>query len=657
MINKAIRKVYKTFLENRILSRWFVLLFDMIVISWATIISYLLSLQIYNNLGVINHPRFTTFLQITLLSNLVSFIICRTHQGIIRYSTTHEFSRILVSLTLADLCVFFLLYKVIGPSGSVALAYTSTLFMMSLVGLLGLRILVVYAYQVLTNRFRSHPPIFVFLWGVNNDNFIHAQIINNSEGRYKIKGFIGENIDKKFKHITNLPTLDIANNKSLLNLKGKGILFTDEETIREKKDMIESFINKKIPVYISQQIDIKDPSQLNEAMHIRTVQIEDLLGRPQIDISMDIIASNIKDKTILVTGAAGSIGSEIVRQLANFEPSCIVCLDQAETPLNDLHLEMEKKFPKINISTVIGDVRSEKRLNKLFDIHQPDIVYHAAAYKHVPMMEKHPCEAIMTNVFGTKILVDLSVNHNVEMFVMVSTDKAVNPTNIMGASKRIAEIYVQSSAMNLKKNTECKTKFVTTRFGNVLGSNGSVIPLFRKQIEKGGPITVTHPDIIRYFMTIPEACRLVLEASAIGESGYIYIFDMGEPVKIYDLAVRMIELAGFRPEKDIKIHFSGLRPGEKLYEELLANTETSEKTSHEKVMKSKVREYLYDDVAPLINNIIALASSESKYKMVSLMKELVPEFISKNSEFESLDNQTEITSEVEHYIMKKKDAI
>lgn len=659
MINRAIKKVYKTFLENRILSRWFVLLFDMLIISWATIISYLLSIQIYNNLGAINHPSFTTFLQITLLANLISFIICRTHQGIIRYSTTHEFSRILVSLTLADICVFLILYKIIGPSGSVALAYTSTLFMMSLVGLLSFRIFVVHVYQVLTLKFRSHPPTLVFLWGVNKNNFIYAQIINNTEGKYKIKGLIDEKIEKKFRHINNLPILDISNNKSLQILKGKGILFTDEKTVREKKDLIESLVNKNIPVYISQQIDIKNPGQLNEAAHIRNVQIEDLLGRPQIDISMDIIASSIRNKTVLVTGAAGSIGSEIVRQVAKFGPSRIVCLDQAETPLNDLHLELEKTFPNVNISIIIGDVRNDKRLRKIFDTHMPDIVYHAAAYKHVPMMEKHPCEAIITNVFGTKLLVDFSIEYNVEMFVMISTDKAVNPTNIMGASKRIAEIYVQSLAMNLKENAGYRTKFVTTRFGNVLGSNGSVIPLFRKQIEKGGPITVTHRDIIRYFMTIPEACRLVLEASAIGESGYIYIFDMGEPVKIYDLAVRMIELAGLRPEEDIKINFTGLRPGEKLYEELLANSETSEKTSHKKVMKSKVREYIYDDVAPLINSIITLASSENKYNMVSLMKELVPEFISKNSEFESLDIKTGLFNDVNSTstIIKEKDVI
>lgn len=638
MINNLIRKVYKTFLENRILSRWFVLIIDLLIITCATAISYLLSLQMYKNFGVSDHPDLSLFLQISILPSFLFFLICRTHQGIVRYSTTHEFFRILVSLILSSIVTFIILYKFIGPSGSVALAYTCTLFMVSLVGLFSFRIFVVYVYQVMSMRYRSHPPLSVYLWGVNHNNFAFAKIVNNSESKYRIKGLIGKDLNEKFRHITNLPVLDIADSKCLQKLEGKSILFADENIIQKKKQLIEFLINRKIRVYVTQEIDIKDTQQLTAAtQQIRSIQIEDLLGREEIDISMDIIASNIKDKTVLVTGAAGSIGSEIVRQVASFNPACIICLDQAETPLNTLGLQLEKEFPRLLFSTIIGDIRNRERLTKIFDKYNPDIVYHAAAYKHVPMMENNPCEAIMTNVQGTKLLVDLSVRNNVDMFVMVSTDKAVNPTNIMGASKRIAEIYVQSTAMALKGKDKYKTKFVTTRFGNVLGSNGSVIPLFRKQIEKGGPITVTHPDIIRYFMTIPEACRLVLEASVIGESGYIYIFDMGEPVKIYDLAVRMIKLAGLTPEEDIKIEFSGLRPGEKLYEELLNDEESSEKTSHKKVMKSKVREYDYNETTPLINSIITLGIQGSDYKMVSLMKKLVPEYISNNSEYESLD--------------------
>jgi len=594
----------------------------------------------YDNFGVRSHPDLMMFLKVTLLSNFVFFLLFGTYRGIIRYSTAHDFSRLILSLILADCMVFAIFYIFIGPSGSVAMVYTCVLFMLSLMGILGFRIFVVYTYQSLTLKYRSEPLIPVYLWGINHDNITFAQILNANNSKYRVKGLVDERVDRKVKGNTNLHTLNISDSKSLVYLKKNGVLFADDNIIRDKKELIESLVTDKIPVYITKQIDVKDTGQLNDAVtNIRSIQIEDLLGRPQIDISMNVIASNLKNKVILVTGAAGSIGSEIVRQLANFNPLNIICFDQAETPLNNLSLELDRSFPELKYSAIIGDVRSNDKLETIFDEYHPDIVYHAAAYKHVPMMESNPCEAIITNVLGTKLIVDLSVKYNIEMFVMVSTDKAVNPTNIMGASKRIAEIYVQSTAMELKRKESSDTKFVTTRFGNVLGSNGSVILLFRKQIEMGGPVTVTDRDIIRYFMTIPEACRLVLEASVIGESGYIYIFDMGSPVKIYDLAVRMIKMAGLVPEKDIKIEITGLRPGEKLYEELLANSEICEKTSHDKVMKSKVREYSLNEAAPMIDNIVLLASKQEKYEMVSLMKKLVPEYVSNNSEFKSLDKK------------------
>lgn len=639
MINRILKKIYKTLLENRFLSRWFVLFIDLFIIFSATIFAYLLSDKIYTNFGVIHHPDLMKFMQITFASSLFSFIVFKTYRGVIRYSTTHEFSRVLFSLIFADFLIFIILYKIVGPSGSIAMVFICTLFMLSLTALLGFRLFVVYIYQFLTIRYRSQPLICVYLWGVNHNTISFARILNMNKSKYRVIGLVDDKIDRNVKNSTNLHVIDLSDNKQINTLKTKGILFADDEVIRNKRDSIESLIEQKIPIYITRQIDIENTTQLKDAMNqIRSIQIEDLLGRPQIDISLHAIEANLNGKIILVTGAAGSIGSEIVRQVASFNPSAIICFDQAETPLNSLSLELKKSFPKLKFSTVIGDIRSNDKLNSVFKQFHPDIIYHAAAYKHVPMMEDNPCEAISTNVLGTRLLVDLSVEYNVDMFVMVSTDKAVNPTNIMGASKRIAEIYVQSTALDLKKRAHCKTKFVTTRFGNVLGSNGSVIPLFRKQIEKGGPVTVTDPEIIRYFMTIPEACRLVLEASVIGESGYIYIFDMGEPVKIYALAVQMIELAGLIPGKNIEIEFTGLRPGEKLYEELLADTEISEKTSHEKVMKSKVREYSIEEASPMINDIINHALKDNKYEMVALMKKLVPEYISSsNSEFKFLD--------------------
>jgi FlaA1/EpsC-like NDP-sugar epimerase len=370
---------------------------------------------------------------------------------------------------------------------------------------------------------------------------------------------------------------------------------------------------------------------------MKPIQFEDLLGRDEIMIDMDRIESQTRDKTILITGAAGSIGSELVRQLAQFKPKLLLVFDVAETPLHNLRMEMEKDYPNLKFVPIIGDVRSKSRLDFVFRKYQPQIVYHAAAYKHVPLMEENPCEAILVNVLGTMNLSNFAVHNNVDSFVMISTDKAVNPTNVMGASKRIAEIYVQSLAKESAKKG-CKVNFVTTRFGNVLGSNGSVIPHFKDQIEKGGPVTVTHPDIIRYFMTIPEACRLVLEAASFGKTGEIYVFDMGSPVKIVDLAKRMIELAGFVPNKDINIEFIGLRPGEKLFEELLNDKETTIPTDHEKITIASVRQYEFEKVLSAVEAMIDLSEKVEIQDAVKLMKKLVPEFKSKNSPYSELDN-------------------
>jgi FlaA1/EpsC-like NDP-sugar epimerase len=383
---------------------------------------------------------------------------------------------------------------------------------------------------------------------------------------------------------------------------------------------------------------------------IQNINIEDLLNRDQINIDIDGIKNELYDKRILITGAAGSIGSEIVRQLLRFDAALIIMCDQAETALHHLYLEISEDSPGANFMSFVGDVKDERRMEYLFDTYKPHYVYHAAAYKHVPLMEDNPSEAIKTNVLGTKTIADLSVKHGVQKFVMISTDKAVNPTNVMGASKRIAEMYVQSLNRAISSNDfkfvnglsylnkrRDNTRFITTRFGNVLGSNGSVIPRFKQQIEKGGPVTVTHPDITRYFMTIPEACRLVLEAGCMGKGGEIFVFDMGKSVKIVELARRMIRLAGLVPDQDIKIEFTGMRPGEKLFEELLNDNENTLPTHHEKIMIGQVREYLYYEVEKQVNNLITHALGCDDLEVVRSMKKIVYEFKSENSIFEELD--------------------
>ncbi len=637
MINQIGRIIYNKFLKNRLLSRWFILFIDISNILCATVISYFLTLKIYNKITIVYHPRFVEYLGVAIFFNLLFFWVFKTYRGTVRYSTVYEFQRILIATLFADSLLFLTLHKVMGLSGGVSLAYCTTLFLASLVGLYSFRIIVVCSYQILIQRYEYKLAIPVYVWGLDEATIAAAQLLRTSSHKFKIIGFLTVESDSQLKKVIDLPVFVLKKTDDLNKYKIKDVLFTKESDLKDHVAYVEKLFSSNTHIYITQETNIDNMSQLTDAVNrIRPIQIEDLLGRSEINISLEIIGENVKDKTILVTGAAGSIGSEIVRQLANLEPRYIVCLDQAETPLYDLDIELQKKYPNLNYTAIVGDVRNKSKLAQVFTEYRPNIVYHAAAYKHVPLMEKHPCEAVLTNVHGTKLVVDLAIENAVEMFIMISTDKAVNPTNIMGATKRLAEIYVQSCANDLYKN-KFSTKFVTTRFGNVLGSNGSVIPLFRKQIESGGPITVTHREITRYFMTIPEACRLVLEASVIGKSGYIYVFDMGQPVKIYDLAEKMIKLVGLIPEKDIRIEFSGLRPGEKLYEELLNDSEITEQTTHEKIMKAKVREYHFQDILPQIESIISIAQKEDKYQLVVTMKKIVPEFLSNNSEFESMD--------------------
>lgn len=425
--------------------------------------------------------------------------------------------------------------------------------------------------------------------------------------------------------------------KLLQHVQAHTLLFLTREEIKAESDRLVRYGEKnKVTMLLMETEELRNgqvrPPRLTE------VRIEDLLGREEIKINMENIKNELQGKTVLVTGAAGSIGSEICRQLCTFGLKELVLFDMAETPMHNIRLELEDTFPNVKFTPVVGDIRVVPRVTWLMRTYKPQVVFHAAAYKHVPLMEENPCEAVLANVVGTRNLADLAVEYGVERFVMISTDKAVNPTNVMGASKRLAEIYVQTLSMSIAKGEiQGKTKFITTRFGNVLGSNGSVIPRFREQLLKGGPLTVTHPDIIRYFMTIPEAVRLVLEAGVMGEGNEIFVFDMGQPVKIADLARRMIELAGLVPDQDIKIEYTGLRPGEKLYEELLATKENTLPTPNEKIFRAHVREYERTEIVEAIDRLKEIAQTVDRMETVRCMKQIVPEFKSKNSDFEKLD--------------------
>lgn len=416
------------------------------------------------------------------------------------------------------------------------------------------------------------------------------------------------------------------------------VLFAREEDVKTEADRLIAYCESaKIKILVAPSIDEVIDGKVMKSS-IREVKIEDLLGRDEIRISMNEIVKNFRGRTVLVTGAAGSIGSELCRQLASFGPEKLILFDNAETPMHNLRLELEERFPRLSFVPVVGDVRQPARLDYAFRKWRPQVVFHAAAYKHVPLMEENPCEAVQVNVAGSRNVADKCIEYDVEKMVMISTDKAVNPTNIMGCTKRLAEIYVQSLGLALERGeVKGRTKFVTTRFGNVLGSNGSVIPRFREQIAKGGPVTVTHPEITRFFMTIPEACRLVMEAATMSTGNQIFVFDMGESVKIDTLARRMITLAGFEPDKDIMIEYSGLRPGEKLYEEVLSNTENTLPTSHDRIRIAKVREYEYANARSVMADLESLALAVEIPDMVRMMKRTVPEFISKNSRYEQYD--------------------
>ena len=628
------------------LPRWGVLLLDMLLCSIAFWLSVWVGSGFLNyvNLSAQIVPIGVQYL-IMMIVQLIAFWAFHTYSGILRYSTFIDTIKVLLSniATGVVLLAFNLVMDyAVGrhPILNTVLAiYVPTSFVL----LFSLRVGVKTLSETIR---RSQSSPLVLIYGTQQAGLAIAKMLRSAgNAPYQPVGFICDEGQRAEYELAGLRVRKL-DEKLFEWMTKRGIQHViisplKMREINPAKDL-QIFIEHNIRIlttpYFTQWDNIDD-IDAQRIGRIDSIRIEDLLERPKIEINTDNVRQIIHKRVVLVSGAAGSIGSELVRQIQRYDPQVTILLEMAESPLHDLVLDLQKLFPKSRFIPVIADIRNRERVEQIFAEMRPDIVYHAAAYKHVPLMESFPNEAIQANVLGTKNMADMSVAYHVERFVMISTDKAVNPTNIMGASKRIAEIYVQSLFRKLHADHPDCTKFITTRFGNVLGSNGSVIPYFQKQIAAGGPVTVTHPDIIRYFMTIPEACCLVMEASTLGEGGEIFIFDMGEPVKILDLARNMIRLAGFTPEKDIPIIFTGLRPGEKLYEELLNQKETTLPTSNDKIMVARVREFDYDEVSPMIDRLIETSRQSKPFTTVSLMKRLVPEYISNNSIYEQLDPQ------------------
>ncbi|MDO9154301.1 MAG: nucleoside-diphosphate sugar epimerase/dehydratase [Paludibacter sp.] len=633
--------IFSHLISFKYLPRWVVLIIDITVCAGSYFIANYVSTEIFKDITTTDLLSFNQRLVLVLSAQIAFFWLFHTYSGVLRYSGYIDAIKLILAVFIN--VVFLIVVSLIFCKDSThCLFYLSGLLLygfLSFVPLFIIRLTVKTTFDIITQN-RGHV-IPVMIYGTKQAAIGIAKMLQSQqeEVKYKLVGFIDDDGDASQRIIRGVKVYNL-NERTLKNIivkKTKTVIVTPQKMNQiNTESELDIFLNNNISILTLPPMSIwkNDVPTLKQ---IKSVQIEDLLERPAIEILTDKIAEEINSKVILVTGAAGSIGSELAIQISTYHPKLIILMDQAETPLHYLKLSIEEKFPDQNFIVFIGDVRDKERMEYLMDLYKPDFVFHAAAYKHVPLMEDNPVESVRANVEGTKIMADLAVKYKVLRFVMISTDKAVNPTNIMGASKRIAEIYVQSLNKKLIARGNIDTKFITTRFGNVLGSNGSVIPLFKSQIEKGGPITVTHADIIRYFMTIPEACMLVLEACIMGKGGEIFIFDMGKPVKITTLARKMIKLAGLIPDVDIKIEYTGLRPGEKLFEELLNHKETTIETYNSKIMVAKVQEYDFDDVSEQIDELIKYSHLCKSYMTVSQMKKIVPEFKSKNSQYESLD--------------------
>ena len=634
----SLSKILNKYL-NRYLSTRIVFCVDMLISMIASLIALsLVNLITTNNLLALR--PLGVWMGGSFIFSFVFMWSLRTYRIIIRHMTVREFGRF-VMVAFCKVMMIGFIFGMLFKFSSVLYVIMLTDFFLTCAAFFLLRVIMLVVYDVIKDKIGVRKNCQnVLIYGIGDKSVsLISRLLKSSH--YKVVGFIQYGKSNVSHVISEMPVSYVADEKDfervMLDMEADAILFATEEDAREERDrMVKYAVDSKIKLLFAPSIDEMVDGKI--AHKLRNIEIEDLLMRSEIKISMDEIIDNFRDKTVMVTGAAGSIGSEVCRQLASFGVRELVLFDNAETPMHNLRLELEEKFPDLSFTPIVGDVRLLKRLDYAFRKFRPQVVFHAAAYKHVPLMEDNPCEAVLVNAVGSRNVADKCIEYGAEKMVMISTDKAVNPTNIMGCTKRLAEIYVQSLGLAMEQGkVEGKTKFVTTRFGNVLGSNGSVIPRFREQIAKGGPVTVTHPDITRFFMTIPEACRLVMEAATMSTGNQIFVFDMGESVKIDDLARRMIQLAGYTPDVDIKIEYSGLRPGEKLYEEVLSDHENTLPTNHSRIRIAKVREYDYADALTSVDELEDLSRKVDIQTMVKLMKQIVPEFISKNSKFEELD--------------------